>query len=104
VPRIGDVPLPDGPKRNEQVSSRRSDETRRKAAGPEVKGDDRVDLSPDARQVEQTAQRLTDEARRLPDVRQDRVEQARARLKSGDYETPGAKREIADRLLEQFGI
>jgi anti-sigma28 factor (negative regulator of flagellin synthesis) len=40
----------------------------------------------------------------MPEVREDRVAQAKARLEAGEYDSEGVKRQIADRLLEQFGL
>ena len=105
MPRIPDVPQPDGAQRFERTEPKRS----QRAAGAEstagsVGSADRVELSDDARQLETVKNRLAEEARNQPDVREDRVAQAKARLEAGEYEGENVKRVIADRILEQLGL
>ncbi len=56
---------------------------------------DEVDISQEARLVEQ--------ARQIPDVRQDRVETIRTQIAAGTYETPEKLDVAVDRLLDEIG-
>ncbi len=56
---------------------------------------DEVDISQEARLVEQTHQ--------IPDVRQDRVDSIRAQLAAGTYETAEKLDVAVDRLLDEIG-
>jgi negative regulator of flagellin synthesis FlgM len=103
--RINDVPQPDDPRRIERADARRAREARA-SSGTRRSNEtsDTVEVSSEGRDVREMAQRLTDEARNTPDVRQDRVAAAKAKLQSGEYDSEAVRRTIADRLLEQFGI
>ena len=46
-----------------------------------------------------TARRGLDE---LPDVREDKVDEARQRVRTGFYDTPQARRDTADRILDEL--
>ncbi|NQU20704.1 MAG: flagellar biosynthesis anti-sigma factor FlgM [Candidatus Nealsonbacteria bacterium] len=56
---------------------------------------DEVDISQEARLVEQTHQ--------IPDVRQDRVDSIRSQLAAGTYETAEKLDVAVDRLLDEIG-
>ena len=92
----------EGPQRSERAQSRRpeaSDQT-----GSEAAPSDRLELSEEAQQAQDRQDRLGQEARNLPEVREDRVAEARARLEAGDYDSEDVRRVIAERLLQQFGL
>ncbi|HWB18763.1 MAG TPA: flagellar biosynthesis anti-sigma factor FlgM [Phycisphaerales bacterium] len=59
-----------------------------------VVGEDRVELSDHAK--------LIDRLRNLPDVRADRVAQAKAAIARGDYDTPDALDKVLNGLLEDL--
>ncbi len=56
---------------------------------------DEVDISQEARLVEQV--------RQIPDVREDRVATIRAQIAAGTYETPEKLDLAVDRLLDEIG-
>jgi anti-sigma28 factor (negative regulator of flagellin synthesis) len=90
MPRINDLPAPEGPERTQRAEERRQADAARS--------------STTARQTQELQTRLADTARDIPDVRQDRVAEARARLESGEYDSESVRRVIADRFLDQMGI
>jgi negative regulator of flagellin synthesis FlgM len=49
------------------------------------------------------AGRLVDQARELPDVRQDLVNRIRSQIAAGTYETPDKMSVALDRLLDEIG-
>ena len=57
---------------------------------------DQVDISPVAQLLSRVAQ--------LPDIRQDRVEQIRAEIAAGLYETPEKLNAAVDKLLEEHSF
>ena len=64
--------------------------------------DGAAEPSPDRVEVSEHA-RLLDRLRRLPDVRTDRVENVRAAIESGRYETDERLNVAIERLLEDLG-
>ena len=68
-----------------------------------VEGDS-VELFSDVRQAQELQSRLAQEARNAPEVREEKVAEARARLEAGEYDSEEVRETIADRLLDQFGI
>ena len=105
MPRINDLPHPEGPRRTERTETQRSDGAERTpkravTAAPA----DRVEVSADARQVQDLQKDLTDAARELPEIREDRVALARARIEEGHYDSEQVRRTVADRLLSLFGL
>lgn len=92
--RIDGLPAPEGPQRTRQSETRRTpDNVRTKERET---SSDSVDLSENTR--------LQEAARKLADIREDRVAQARARIAAGDYDAENVRHIIADRILEQFGV
>ncbi len=104
MPRIHDIPQPDDPRRTERAETRRTEQAKRQARAQDAAPSDSVELPDDVRRVQDLQNRLTEEARSAPDIREDRVSQARAKLESGELDSEDVRRTIADRLLEQFGI
>ncbi len=99
--RIDDIPQSEDPRRTERAQARRRTEVaKQSAAGPA----DRVEVSDTAREAQALQDRLVDGVRNQPDVRQDKVAQARARMESGELDSPEARQAIADKLLESFGL
>ena len=49
------------------------------------------------------AARLTDQAGRIPEIRQERVDAIRAQIASGSYETPEKLDAAVERLLDEIG-
>ena len=105
MPRIHDLPQPEGPRRTERSETRRSEGSERtpKQAATTAPAD-RVEVSDDARQVQDLEKNLADAARELPEIREDRVAQARARIEEGHYDSEEVRRTVADRLLNLFGL
>lgn len=58
--------------------------------------------SEDVRQIRANQARLIEAARNAPDVRADRVAQARARVQEGFYDRPEVRSAMADRVLQSF--
>jgi len=102
VPRINELAQPDDPRRVERSGVRRTEDAGEEA-GAEAAGDS-VEVSSDARQAQDLQSRLAQEARNVPDVREDRVAEARARLAAGEYDSDEVRETIANRLLDQFGV
>ena len=100
--RIDGLPAPEAPRRPQQTDTGRSQTDAR--TDTKVDAADRIELSESARQALAQQSRLNDAARSVPDVREDRVTQARARLEAGEYDTEEVRQTIADRLLDQFGV
>ena len=102
MPRISDLSSPDGPDRIARAAERRrSEHARENKSGS---AEDSLSISDGARKTEALRSGLLDAASRLPDVRQERVAQARARLEAGEYDSENVRRVVADRLLDQFGL
>lgn len=109
MPRIDGVPQSDPSQRPDRVEARRAESRRAEGAGRTRSGErpqasDSVELSADAQRAQALQDRLSQEVRDVPDVREDRVAQARARMQAGEYDTENVRRVIADRLLEQMGL
>ena len=92
--RIEGTPIPEGPQRTRQSDPRRPPENT--AAKDTIGATDSVELFDTAA--------LQSAARDLPDIREDRIAQARARIAAGEYDSENVRRVIADRILDQFGI
>jgi len=103
MPRINDLPAPEGPERTQRAEERRQADAARSRSASGT-GADSIQISTTARQTQELQTRLADTARDIPDVRQDRVAEARARLESGEYDSESVRRVIADRFLDQMGI
>ena len=102
--RIEGVPAPEGPQRSRE-SRRTSDNARTSENAARSAGEtDRVELSGAAQESRQIESRLQSAASDVPDVREDRVAQARARIASGEYDNENVRRIIADRILSQLGL
>jgi len=63
---------------------------------------DELNLS-DAGRAASDVAGLVDSAKNLPEIRQDRVDQIRARIATGTYETPERLDAALDRLLDEIG-
>ena len=104
MPRIGDVFGQSGDLRNIQRGGERRAE-RASTARSGAARDDSADItSDDVSQIRSRHARLIEEAKNTPDVRADRVAQARARVQEGFYDRPEVRSEMADRLLKSFGL
>ena len=66
----------------------------RKAA--QTDGQDQVEISEVARLLNKLAE--------MPEIRMEKVEQVRAAIARGDYETPDKIEAVVERLLEQFRL
>ena len=78
------------------ANARRAAETLNPAtpASPEV---DKLDLSQSATQFKQ----LLEAAKRVPDVREDKVQDIKSRIQAGEYNVDS--RVVAEKMLEQLG-
>lgn len=102
MPRINDLAQPDDPRRVERAETRRTEEAREESR-TDAPGDS-VELSNASQRAQELQSWLAQEARSAPDVREDRVAEARARLEAGEYDSDEVRETIANRLLDQFGI
>jgi len=75
------------------------------ASRPQPAASDAIEISEDARdqlQVHEMVAGVRTAAPARPDVRQDRVDQARQRIQQGYYERPDVRGSIVDALLRAF--
>ncbi|MSS73260.1 MAG: hypothetical protein EXS64_17490 [Candidatus Latescibacteria bacterium] len=104
MPRIGDghgqPENAGGIRRGEQRRAERTS-TERSKTDSAARGADASDQVSDMRARQA---RLVEAAKNAPDVRADRVAQARARIQEGFYEKPETRSAIADRMLQSFGL
>jgi len=78
----------------QQVNKPKAAEARPTAPAPAEKPSDVVELSPEARELANVQQRLTE----VPDVREQRVAELTAKVQSGTYQVPA--RDVARRILD----
>ena len=65
---------------------------------------DTVDISKEARNLEQTVGNLKTVVSEIPDVRDAKVEEVRAKLKDGFYDRPEVIEEVASKVIGAFSI
>ena len=65
---------------------------------------DTVDISKEARNLEQTVENLKTVVREIPGVRDAKVEEVRAKLKDGFYDRPEVIEEVANKVIDAFSI
>jgi len=65
---------------------------------------DTVDISKEARNLEQTVENLKTVVRDIPYVRDAKVEEVRAKLKDGFYDRPEVIAEVANKVIDAFSI
>jgi anti-sigma28 factor (negative regulator of flagellin synthesis) len=104
MPRIGDgrgqAENAGSIRRGEQRRAERASTERSRADG----GAQNASSSDDVTDIRARQARLVEAAKNAPDVRADRVAQARARVQEGFYDRPEARSAIADRMLQSFGL
>lgn len=101
--RIDNVPPSPEPRRTQRTGPGDTDQTNRTESPPPA-DEDSVEISGAAQQAQAEQTRLQDAARGVPDIREDRVAQARERLANGELDSDEVRRIIANRLLDQFGV
>jgi negative regulator of flagellin synthesis FlgM len=94
APYLVDLSRPDAV-RQEKVAAQAPQES---AAPQKARSFDRVEISPQSREVE----RLKRELAALPDVRLDRVALAKQKLQEGSYSA--APTVLAQKIMEAYGI
>ena len=106
MPRIGD-----GLGQPENTGGiRRGEQRRAERASTERSRTDRggrdaaASTSDDVTDIRARQARLVEAAKNAPDVRADRVAQARARVQEGFYDKPETRSAVADRMLQSFGL
>ena len=73
-------------------------------------GSDKVSRSSDTVSISKAARGASEadkvkaRVQALPDVRENRVAEAKARVQSGYYNTPEFQDQLADKLLKEFGV
>ncbi|MBI2471710.1 MAG: flagellar biosynthesis anti-sigma factor FlgM [Planctomycetes bacterium] len=65
---------------------------------------DTVDISKEARNLEQTVENLKIAVREIPDVRDAKVEEVRAKLKDGFYDRQEVIEDVANKVIDAFTI
>ena len=65
---------------------------------------DTVDISKEARNLEQTVKNLKTVVSEIPDVRDAKVEEVRAKLKDGFYDRPEVAEEVANKVIDAFTV
>ena len=65
---------------------------------------DTVDISKEARNLEQTVENLKTVVSEIPDVRDAKVEEVRAKLKDGFYDRPEVIEEVANKVIDAFTV
>ena len=104
MPRIGDAFGQSEDLSNIQRGEQRRAE-RASTGRPGSARDDSTDItSDDVSRIRNRQAQLVQEAKNTPDVRADRVAQARARIREGFFDRPEVRSEIAGRLLKSFGL
>ncbi|MCR4320263.1 MAG: flagellar biosynthesis anti-sigma factor FlgM [Candidatus Brocadiaceae bacterium] len=63
---------------------------------------DTVDISKEARNLEQTVDNLKTVVSEIPDVRDAKMEEVRAKLKNGFYDRPEVIEEVANKVIDAF--
>jgi negative regulator of flagellin synthesis FlgM len=106
VARISDIAQPTDPrdpKRIEDRLERQTSETRDTEQAPRT---DSVSISTQAQETDALQTQLTEEAANIPDVREDRVADVKARIASGEFDADSdeVKQAVAEGLLDQMGI
>jgi anti-sigma28 factor (negative regulator of flagellin synthesis) len=104
MPRIGDVAGQadgvGGARRAQGKRGERSAAARREEGGGKAPSASSQDVS----EMRAHQARLIEAAKNAPDVRADRVAQAKARVREGFYDRPETRAAVADRLLQSFGV
>ena len=106
VARISAVSQPIDPKDPRRVEGRRSQESQNSDSSSTTNKSDRVKISSDAKDKASLHARLTEEAANIPDVREDKVADVKARIESGEFDANSdeVKKAVADGILKQFSI
>ncbi|HHT9138786.1 MAG TPA: flagellar biosynthesis anti-sigma factor FlgM [Candidatus Wunengus sp. YC60] len=65
---------------------------------------DTVDISKEARNLEQTVENLKTVVSEIPDVRDAKVEEVRAKLKDGFYDRQEVIEDVANKVIDAFSI
>ena len=94
-----DIGKIDGP--NEPSLNQSRQEDRRGRRAEEVRKADDVAISPEARKPAEVA-RLVSLAKEILEVRDDKIAETAARLKSEDSKDPQVNRTVAQRMLEDL--
>ena len=63
---------------------------------------DTVDISKEARNLEQSVENLKTVVSEIPDVRDAKMEEVRAKLKDGFYDRPEVIEEVAKKVIDAF--
>jgi anti-sigma28 factor (negative regulator of flagellin synthesis) len=83
-------------KKNEQASSKRM-----------ARATDRSEFSPGAKRLSETkanAEIVSAQLENQPDIRTEKVEEARQKVKSGYYDSPQFLDKLVDKLIVDFGL
>ena len=68
-----------------------------------VIGSDVAEISKEAKQLAEEA-KVRDIMAKTPDVRQDRIDEVRAKLQNGDYNSDEVMSKVAEKLMKVLGL
>jgi len=78
-----------------------------KVETPPVKNGDKIEISSEARKLRDTQAIFKSAAAALkesPEVREDKVQEVREKMEQGYFQTAEVRREIAEKILQNFGL
>ena len=70
---------------------------------PDDEKNDSVDISKDARKLEQTITDLKTLVSEIPDMRSEKMEEIKAKIKDGFYDRPEVILQVAEKIIDIFG-
>jgi anti-sigma28 factor (negative regulator of flagellin synthesis) len=101
--RITDAFFQSGAIRDVQKAGGAKPEKKSEGSVGPSRSSDSVTISKAARSASET-DRVVAHAQALPEVRETRVAEVKARVQSGYYNTPEFRDQLAERLLKEFGV
>lgn len=70
---------------------------------PDDEKNDSVDISKETRILEQTITKLKTLVGEIPDVRSEKMEEIKAKIKDGFYDKPEVVLQVAEKIIDVFG-
>ena len=101
--RITDAIAQTGALREMQRSSDVSRPSKTQDSAKSGKTSDSVSISKQARQAPE-AEKVSAHIKALPDIREDRIADVKAKIQSGYYDTAEFQDKLADKRLQEFGV
>lgn len=101
--RITDALMQTGALQQLQKSSGVSGSSKSSSPAKSGKTADSVSISKEARKASE-GDKVSAHVAALPDMREDRIADVKARVKSGYYNSPEFQDQLAEKLLKEFGV